>query len=246
MKDLIQISTNEHGAQTVSARELHTFLQVKSEFAKWCKRMFGYGFSEGVDYVEVFVKNGENQLGGRPSIDYALTLDCAKEISMLQRNERGKQARLYFIECEKRLRQVATSQSKKATKYQRLGKGEKWIEGRMQGVATRNSFTRALGAHGVTKEGFRNCTNAIYTPLYGGTTSVVRLKKGLPDKANIRDNMTELELAAINLAELLASQAIQSEGLRGNGECELACNRASRSVATAIIQNQKNKPSQTA
>ncbi len=91
------------GRQVVSARELYSFLEVKTDFSDWCKRMFDYGFTENQDYTKVFPKNEENPKGGRPSVDYALTLDCAKQIAMLQRNDKGRQARQYFIECEKNL-----------------------------------------------------------------------------------------------------------------------------------------------
>ena len=68
--------------------------------------MFEYGFEEGKDYLEVFPKNGENPLGGRPQIDFAVTLDTAKEISMIQRSEKGRQARRYFIAVEKQAREM--------------------------------------------------------------------------------------------------------------------------------------------
>ena len=104
MNELIKITTNEQGSGVVSARDLHEFLEVKSKFADWIKnRIAKYDFSEGVDYTELegFSKNLEK--GGRPEFDYALTLDMAKELSMVERNEKGKQARQYFIECEKKL-----------------------------------------------------------------------------------------------------------------------------------------------
>lgn len=105
MHKLIKIETNVYGEQMVSARELYQFLEVKTKFSDWCSRMFDYGFSLNTDYVEVFPKNEKNPKGGRPELDYALTLDTAKEIAMLQRSEKGKQARQYFIECERQLRQ---------------------------------------------------------------------------------------------------------------------------------------------
>jgi phage anti-repressor protein len=89
----------KNGNNVVSARELYSFLQVKTDFSDWCKRMFEYGFTEDKDFTPILGKS----LGGRPSIDYALTLDTAKEIAMIQRTEKGKQARQYFIECEKQL-----------------------------------------------------------------------------------------------------------------------------------------------
>lgn len=102
MGNLITI-TEQNGSQVVSARELHSFLEVKTDFTNWCKRMFEYGFDEDKDYS--LAKFGEplNQVHNK--IDYALTLDAAKEISMLQRTEKGKVARKYFIECEKKLKQ---------------------------------------------------------------------------------------------------------------------------------------------
>jgi phage anti-repressor protein len=93
----------EHDGRTaVNLRDLHTFLEVKRDFSNWAKQMFDYGFVEGQDYVEVFANSGENSLGGRPQRNYAVTLDMAKEVSMIQRTEKGKQARQYFIEVEKR------------------------------------------------------------------------------------------------------------------------------------------------
>lgn len=104
MKELIKI-TEHNGLRAVSARELHKFLEVETRFDIWYNRMFEYGFSENADYQCLF-KNVQMPNGGFKRVldDYALSLDCAKEISMLQRSEKGKQARKYFIECEKKLK----------------------------------------------------------------------------------------------------------------------------------------------
>lgn len=83
-------------------RDLHEFLGVKAKYADWFPRMVDYGFSAGQDFTPNLVKS----TGGRPRADHIITLDMAKEISMIQRTERGKQARQYFIECERRLKQV--------------------------------------------------------------------------------------------------------------------------------------------
>ena len=90
----------ENGNSVVSARDLHTFLEVGADFTNWCKRMFEYGFVENQDYS--LAKIGEGKAHNKT--DYALTIDCAKEISMLQRTNKGKQARQYFIDCEKNLK----------------------------------------------------------------------------------------------------------------------------------------------
>lgn len=85
--------------QTVNARELHAFLESKQEFSNWIKnRIEDYGFLDGVDFLTNLSKTQ-----GRPRIDYFLSLDMAKELSMVERNEKGKRARQYFIDCEKRL-----------------------------------------------------------------------------------------------------------------------------------------------
>ena len=101
MNELIRIDNDNK----VSGRELHDFLEVGRDFTNWMKQMIGYGFNEHADY-EVYAKNGENPSGGRPSVDYSMTIDMAKEICMIQRTDKGKQARQYFIECEKRLKAV--------------------------------------------------------------------------------------------------------------------------------------------
>ena len=103
MQELIKI-TEQNGKRAVSARELHLFLESKQEFANWIKnRIDKYGFIENQDF-EVFDNFIKNPNGGRPLREYALTIDTAKEIAMVEGNERGKMARQYFIECEKQLR----------------------------------------------------------------------------------------------------------------------------------------------
>lgn len=103
MEELIKVTKSEKGEQAVNARDLYDYLEIKRDFTNWAKQMFEYGFEEGIDFTPILAKS----TGGRPSVDYALTLDTAKEISMLQRTEKGKQARLYFISCEKNLRALA-------------------------------------------------------------------------------------------------------------------------------------------
>jgi len=93
---------------TVDARELHAFLDVKRDFSTWIKdRLQTYGFVQGVDFVSV---QPAPQIGGVGSrglrLDYALTLDTAKELSMVERTDKGKAARRYFIECERRAKAV--------------------------------------------------------------------------------------------------------------------------------------------
>ena len=104
MHESIKI-TEQNGERAVNARELHQFLEVKSDFNNWIKnRISDYGFTENQDF-EVFVKNNENSQGGRPLKEYIISIDMAKELSMVERNEKGKLARLYFIEMEKKAKE---------------------------------------------------------------------------------------------------------------------------------------------
>ena len=106
MLELIKITTRESVFQVVSARELHKFLEVKTQFKDWIKRRIDeYEFIENQDF-EVSLIFEQNSKGGRPSKEYTLSIDMAKELSMIERSDKGKLARQYFIECERKLKEV--------------------------------------------------------------------------------------------------------------------------------------------
>lgn len=113
MNQLITITQNENNDQVVSGRELHEFLEVKTPYTQWFKDMCKYGFIENIDFVLVSEKSETNNPRNpfTTIINHALKLDMAKEISMIQRNEKGKQARQYFIEVEKELKQQLLPQT---------------------------------------------------------------------------------------------------------------------------------------
>ena len=96
MNELIKI-TYDNDRPTVSARELHEFLEVETPYHKWFPRMCEYGFSEGIDFWTFLSES----TGGRLAQDAQLTIDMSKEVCMLLRNDKGKQARQYFIQLEK-------------------------------------------------------------------------------------------------------------------------------------------------
>lgn len=98
MNELININYDTD-KPTVSGRELHKALEVKDHYTDWFKRMTEYGFTEGEDFVG-FSEKSDKPTGGRPSTDHQLTIPMAKEICMLQRNDKGKQFRQYFIRVE--------------------------------------------------------------------------------------------------------------------------------------------------
>lgn len=124
MYELLNIEIKD-GKQLVSARELHNFLEIKTEFRHWFPRMCEYGFVDGVDYTPVIF---EHPLNKQPITDYAMTLDMAKEVSMVQRNEKGKVARQYFIKCEKLTRELSRYYDEKlAMIIDRLDRAERLV-----------------------------------------------------------------------------------------------------------------------
>lgn len=99
MKELIKVQNHE-GKNIVSARAVWQFLEAKKQFADWIKaRIIKYGLIEGQDFT-TFSPNSEK---GRPEIEYYLTFDTAKELAMVEGNAKGREARQYFIGCEKAL-----------------------------------------------------------------------------------------------------------------------------------------------
>ena len=106
MNELIKTVTRDDGTIAVSGRELYKFLEVNDNYTDWFKRMTDYGFTENVDFASLSEKS-DKPTGGRPRIDHVMTLDMAKEVAMIQRTSKGKQARQYFISVEKRYKQLA-------------------------------------------------------------------------------------------------------------------------------------------
>ena len=105
--ELIKIIERE-GRQLVSGRDLHEFLEIRTKYKDWFPRMVEYGFEEEIDFIRVAQKRATNNLKNPVTtvIDHAISIDMAKEISMIQRTEKGKAARQYFINCEKKLKEV--------------------------------------------------------------------------------------------------------------------------------------------
>lgn len=99
--ELIKIEKNNKGVETVNARDLHEFLESRQQFSHWIiDRIRKYNFTQDVDFTTI-----DNSIYSPPRKEYHITIDMAKELSMVERNDKGKQARLYFIDCEKKLRE---------------------------------------------------------------------------------------------------------------------------------------------
>lgn len=126
MNELIKITTNEEGTQLVSARELHQFLEVKTQFKDWFPRMCGYGFDKNKDYIAIAQKRATAQGNRSEYLDYVITLDMAKELSMIQRTKKGKEARKYFINIEKNYKEELLKIQNNA--YRKIGQLEMEIQ----------------------------------------------------------------------------------------------------------------------
>lgn len=108
MNSLIPISSGTIAGEalsTINARDLHRFLEVQTAFKDWIvRRIEEYGFEEGQDFCSILSKSS----GGRPAKDYHLSLDMAKELAMVEKTPKGREARRYFIECERRAKALAS------------------------------------------------------------------------------------------------------------------------------------------
>lgn len=100
MSELIKVDYENSERPTVLGRDLHDALGINTKYADWFPRMCEYGFSEGTDYCS-FLRNRSDGLPGRGLTDHQITIEMAKEICMIQRSEKGKQVRQYFIQLEK-------------------------------------------------------------------------------------------------------------------------------------------------
>lgn len=124
--ELIPINES-NGKRAVSARMLHTFLENKRNFTDWInQRINQYGFVENQDF-EVFHKFVKNPNGGRPQDEYAISVEMAKELSMVENNERGKMARQYFIRCEELAKKKETKRHSISSKI--INAKISWIKG---------------------------------------------------------------------------------------------------------------------
>ncbi|OHR53662.1 antA/AntB antirepressor family protein [Staphylococcus sp. HMSC061G12] len=109
IQQLFNLKRNEDGTVAVSGRELHKGLKIKTPYPKWMNRMIAYGFEENIDYITNRQKSPIANGGYKLTDDHIMTLDMAKEISMIQRSEIGRKIRGYFIKVERQHNQLASA-----------------------------------------------------------------------------------------------------------------------------------------
>lgn len=119
--------------------------------------------------------------------------------------------------------------------YQKKGKDNAWIDERMKGVGVRKELTKTLGSHGVKGDGYRECTNASYTGLFGRNAPAIRKTLGITKKDSIRDNLSRRQLLALSLAEDLAKDDIEQNALWGTEQCAQTCHDASKTIYGAVM-----------
>ena len=180
-EELIKVNKENN---TVSARELHKFLEIGTRFDKWFRRMCEYGFNENDDFIRVAQKCPT--LGGiQTIIDYAITLDMAKEISMIQRSEKGKQARQYFIQCEKFIQDSKLTEEFKY--YRKTGKiaRKDLTDTIKEKLQPSNQFV------------YGNYTELGYLKVFGKKTKELKQERNLKPKDNLRNHFTPEELKEV-------------------------------------------------
>lgn len=101
MNEVIKVTVNDNHEPIVSGRQLHEALGVNSNYTTWFDRMTDYGFTENEDYVLLSNFGNQTGRGGHNKVDHIIKLDMAKEIAMIQRTDKGKEVRQYFIQVEK-------------------------------------------------------------------------------------------------------------------------------------------------
>ena len=180
-EELIKVNKENN---TVSARELHKFLEIGTRFDKWFIRMCEYGFNENDDFIRVAQKCPT--LGGTQTIiDYAITLDMAKELSMIQRSEKGKQARQYFIQCEKFIQDSKLTEEFKY--YRKTGKiaRKDLTDTIKEKLQPSNQFV------------YGNYTELGYLKVFGKKTKELKQERNLKPKDNLRNHFTPEELKEV-------------------------------------------------
>lgn len=182
-------------AMVTDARNLHKFLGSKDRFTDWIKRRIEqYGFIENVDY-QTFSESTEK---GRPRTEYRISSDMAKELSMVERTERGKEARQYFIDCEERLRRVAPEEHEAAL----LG----WRKNRVAACEDHKSMADAMKGYiertGDKQHGFAysNECSFLNSLVLGVHPRAWAKQNGIPVK-QVRDHMNADQLALLAYLE---------------------------------------------
>jgi hypothetical protein len=134
---------------------------------------------------------------------------------------------------------ITRSRDRAIENWRKQGKDDDYIAARIKGIDARNGFTSTLKDHNVSGAGYGICTNNIYQPILGGSADDIKKQKGLPQKANLRDNMSSVELGGVMFAEILAADKIKRENRQGINPCASACLGAGMNIKAALDKHEE-------
>lgn len=207
LKTPIEIALQIDDDGFTTARKLYEWLELdQSHYSRWCKtNILENPFAEnGVDYSPYGASKGK----GNFAEDYKISADFAKKLSVMQKTERGEQARVYFLGCEKVLVKLAEQRHRNEVE-------------RAKGIAVRNALTSAIKQSGENERmhnmAYPTYTDLVYRSLFGKSAKQFRDENGLTKKDDLRDLFNTEELQQIQNAEMLVSSLIGY----GWGYCEI-------------------------
>ncbi len=178
--------------QVVNARELWQWLESKQEFANWIKDRIAFGFVEGKDYL-IKLSNRSDGKAGKPKTDYIITIRMAQHLGMIERSEKGMQIRDYFIEAEKRYRELQLI--------------------RTRSKAERRLFTDilrdVLPESPNKKWAYKNFTDLVYKHVTGYSAKQLREQYDKPDDYNVRELLTPQQLKEVLKYESIIQGLLQ-------------------------------------
>lgn len=200
---VIDSNINGKRIQTVSSRKLHSFLKVGRDYTSWIKgRIKQYGFIVEADYFIVenlsSPKRGSTKFRQQIEHDYIVSLNMGKELSMVERNDQGKLARQYFIECEEQLRRIAPEEHKAAI--------QNWRKNRVAACEDHKNMAEAMKSYiertGDNQKGFAysNESRFINKLVLGINPTQWAKNKGIKPK-DIRDNLSIEQLKLLTYLE---------------------------------------------
>lgn len=195
----IALKIDKDGMTT--AKNLYSFLELNiSNYSKWCKtNILDNQFAEeNTDYIPFVVKD-ERGFNPNPSTDYKITASFAKKLSMMQKNEKGEQARQYFLGCEEGLKRVAEER-------------KQWEIERAKGVVIRHILTDTIKmkiTDGPNKKfAYPNYTKLIYKALFGKSMKELQEEYKIKGNESIREYLTTEQLREVESMEMLVSSLI--------------------------------------
>ncbi len=204
VNEFVKINYDNAERPTVSGRELHDALGIETAYKDWFPRMCEYGFIEGIDFNSLKferVQTEGNRNVKRTINDHQLTISMAKEICMIQRTQKGRIFRRYFIQCEEILKKMLEERHNTA------------IE-RAKGIGIRTALTDVIKASSENERmhghAYSLYTDLIYRALFGYTAKQLREILGVTKKENLRDYLNESEIAAIAKYEDVAKSLMNA------------------------------------